>query len=87
MRLSKYRPQQLILAVTPSETIVRRLSLAWGVLPVRKPEPANLEEVFDIAREVALETGIARKGDLVVITAGLPLNVPGSTNLIKVHSV
>lgn len=87
LRLSKYRPQQLILAVTPSETIVRRLSLAWGVLPVRKPEPANLEEVFDLAREVTLETGIARKGDLVVITAGLPLNVPGSTNLIKVHSV
>ena len=87
LRLSKYRPQQLILAVTPSETIVRRLSLAWGVLPVRKPEPANLEEVFDLAREVTLEAGIARKGDLVVITAGLPLNVPGSTNLIKVHSV
>jgi pyruvate kinase len=87
LRLSKYRPQHLILAVTPSETVVRRLSLAWGVLPVKKPEPANLEEVFELAREVALETGIARKGDLVVITAGLPLSVPGSTNLVKVHSV
>lgn len=87
LRLSKYRPQHLILAVTPSETVVRRLSLAWGVLPVKKPEPANLEEVFELAREVALETGIARKGDLVVMTAGLPLSVPGSTNLVKVHSV
>jgi len=86
-RLSKYRPQHLILAVTPSETVVRRLSLAWGVLPIRKPEPVNLEEVFELAREVALETGIARKGDLVVMTAGLPLSVPGSTNLVKVHSV
>jgi len=87
LRVSKYRPQQLILAVTPSETVVRRLSLAWGVLPVRKPEPANLEEVFELAREAALETGITRRGDLIVITAGLPLAVPESTNLIKVHSV
>jgi len=87
LRLSKYRPQHLILAVTPSETVVRRLSLAWGVLPVRKPEAARLEEVFELAREVALETSIARRGDLVVITAGLPLRVPGSTNLVKVHSV
>ena len=87
LRLSKYRPQHVILAVTPSETIVRFLSLAWGVLPVRKAAPANLEEVFELAREVVLETGIARRGDLVVITAGLPLRVPGSTNLVKVHSV
>jgi pyruvate kinase len=87
LRLSKYRPQHLILAVTPSETVVRRLSLAWGVFPVKKPEPAKLEEVFELAREVVLETSVARRGDLVVITAGLPLSVPGSTNLVKVHSV
>jgi len=87
LRLSKYRPQPLILAVTHSETVVRRLSLAWGVLPVTKPEPTNLEGVFETARKISLETSIARRGDLVVITAGLPLAVPGSTNLIKVHSV
>ena len=87
LRVSKYRPHHPILAVTPSETIVRRLSLAWGVLPVRMPEPANLEEVFELASKVALETSVARRGDLVVITAGLPLTVPGSTNLVKVHSV
>jgi len=87
LRLSKYRPQQPILAVTPFETTVRRLSLVWGVLPVQKPELGNLEEVFEQARAVALETGTARKGDLIVITAGLPLRVPGSTNLVKVHSV
>ena len=87
LRLSKYRPQHLILAVTHSETVIRRLSLAWGVLPIMKPEPTNLEEVFELAREVALETDVARRGDLIVITAGLPLAVPGSTNLVKVHSV
>ncbi len=87
LRVSKYRPRPPILAVTPSETIMRRLSLSWGVHPVRKPEPSNLEKVFTLAREVALETGAARKGDLVVITAGLPLAVSGGTNLLKVHSI
>lgn len=87
LRVSKYRPQHIIVAVTTSETIVRRLSLVWGVFPVKKPEPSNLEEVFGLAREVVLETGVAQKGDLVVITAGLPLTLPGSTNLVKVHSV
>ena len=87
LRVSKYRPQHIIVAVTSSETVMRRLSLVWGVFPVRKPEPSNLEEVFELAREVALETGVARKGDLVVLTAGLPLTLPGSTNLVKVHSI
>ncbi len=87
LRVSKYRPRQPVLAVTPSERVVRRLSLYWGVLPIRKPAPPTLEEAFGMAREVVLATSIARKGDLIVITAGLPLTVPGSTNLLKVHIV
>ncbi len=87
LRVSKYRPRQIILAVTPSETIVRRLSLAWGVSPIMKSAPDNIEDVFEVAREAALETGIGKKGDLLVITAGLPLATPGSTNLVKVHRI
>jgi pyruvate kinase len=87
LRLSKYRPQQTIIAVTPSETIVRRLSLPWGVLPVMKPELTNLEEVFELASQVTLERGIAVKGDLLVITAGIPLRIPGNTNLVKIHRI
>ncbi|MFC1983804.1 pyruvate kinase [Chloroflexota bacterium] len=87
LRLSKYRPKHPILALTPSEIVVRRLSLVWGVMPIRKPELVELEEIFELAREVAQETNIAKKGDLVVITAGLPLRVPGSTNLVRVQSV
>lgn len=87
LRIAKYRPRQPVLAVTTSENIVRRLSLVWGVLPVKKPELASLEEVFELAREVALETHVASTGDLVVITAGLPLAMAGSTNLVKVHRV
>jgi len=87
LRLSKYRPRHLVVAVTPSEIVVRHLSLAYGVFPIVKPKPVNLEEVFELARETALEIGIAKKGDLIVITVGLPLHVPGSTNLLKVHKV
>ncbi len=87
LRVSKYRPRQPILAVTPSERIMRRLSLYWGVFPIRKPDPKTLEEAFGMAGEVALETRAARRGDLIVITAGVPLTVPGSTNLLKVYSV
>jgi pyruvate kinase len=86
LRLSKYRPRQPILALTPSEHVMRRLSLLWGVLAIRKPPLKNLEEVFAIASESAQEAGVARKGELIVITAGLPLTIPGSTNLVKVHS-
>lgn len=88
LRVSKYRPHQPILAVTPSESVMRRLSLPWGVLPIHKTEHmTDLEELFGLAREVALETGVAQRNDLIVITAGLPLAVPGSTNLVKVHGV
>jgi len=87
LRVSKYRPSQPIIAVTPSDNTLRRLCLAWGVLPLRRPEPLSLEEVFEQATEVALATRVATKGDLILITAGLPLAVPGSTNLVKVHRV
>ena len=86
-RVSKYRPRQPIIAVTPSDNILRRLSLAWGVTPVKRPEPLGLEEDFEQAAEVVMTTGIAGRGELIVITAGLPLAVPGSTNLVKVHRI
>jgi pyruvate kinase len=87
LRVSKYRPYHTILAVTPLASVVSRLSLAWGVLPLKEPEPANLEEVFELASKSALETKLAKRGDLIVITAGIPLGVSGSTNLVKIHSI
>ena len=87
LRVSKYRPYHPILAVTPSASVVSRLSLAWGVLPLKKPEPSNLEEVFESASQASLETNLAKKGDLIVIIAGIPLGVPRSTNLVKIHSI
>lgn len=86
-RLSKYRPFQPILAVTPYEEVVRRLALVWGAHAVSKPAPADIEAVFALAEEVARESGLVGKDDLIIITCGLPLAVPGSTNLVKVHRV
>jgi pyruvate kinase len=87
LRVSKYRPYHPILAITPSPSVVNRLSLIWGVLPIKKAEPANLEEVFALASRVALEANLAKRGDLIVIVAGIPLGVPGSTNLVKIHGI
>jgi pyruvate kinase len=87
LRVAKHRPRQPILAVTPSDIVMRRLNLVWGVYPLIKSAPTNLEEWLEVARATALETGVAKAGDLIVVTAGLPLGVPGSTNLVKVHKV
>ncbi|MBN2239194.1 MAG: pyruvate kinase [Dehalococcoidales bacterium] len=87
LRVSKYRPQQPIIAATHNERVVRRLTLPWGVIPVLTPEPGELETAFKITQNVALETGIAVKGDLVVITAGLPFRVSGHTNLVRVQEI
>jgi pyruvate kinase len=87
LRVSKYRPYQPILAVTPFETVMRRLALVWGVLPAMRKRPDSLEGVFDMAGEVALNAGAARKGDRIVLTAGFPTGIAGSTNLIKVQTV
>jgi len=87
LRVSKYRPRQPILAVTPFEGVVRRLSPVWGVVPVRRPQLLSLDELFEQAAEVAQAAGLAGKGDIIIVTAGLPLAVPGSTNLVKVHRV
>lgn len=87
LRVSKYRPKQPIIAVTPSQKVVNRLTLPWGVSSVKKHEPGELEEVFELAKQSAIETGIVNEGDLIVITAGIPLRVPGQTNLLKVERI
>ncbi|MBM3157899.1 MAG: pyruvate kinase [Chloroflexi bacterium] len=87
LRVSKYRPLQPIIAVTPSETVMRRLAVVWGVHAALRPRPQGLEQVFDLAASVVVDMGVAQKGDRLVLTAGVPLMVTGSTNLVKVHIV
>ncbi|MDN4616850.1 pyruvate kinase [Paenibacillus sp. PsM32] len=82
--VSKYRPQSPIIAVTTLDQTMRRLSLAWGVLPVKGTQAHSTDELFEIALQGGHDSGLLKEGDLVVITAGIPLGQSGSTNLIKV---
>jgi pyruvate kinase len=86
-RVAKYRPGIPILAATPIPRQLRRLLLSWGVYPYEVPEPATVHDLFAEGVRLCLKTGIAKKGDLIVITAGLPIAIPGTTNLLKVERV
>ncbi len=85
--VSKYRPQAAIVAVTPKERIMRRLLLQWGVMPVFVPQSFNTDEMVSNAIAGAMESGWVKTGDLVVITAGVPVGITGTTNMIRVHTV
>ncbi|HWR31701.1 MAG TPA: pyruvate kinase [Negativicutes bacterium] len=85
--VSKYRPQAAIVAVTPKEKFVRRMLLLWGVMPVFVPQSSSTDEMMSNAIEGAMESGWVKTGDLVVITAGIPVGITGTTNMIRVHTV
>lgn len=82
-QVSKYRPPVPIIAISPHLSTVRRLSLSWGVLPLLSRAYYNTDDMIDKAMESATQSGILQKGDAVVITAGIRVGVPGSTNLLK----
>ncbi len=86
-QISKYRPTCPIISATTSCKVRRQNNLSWGVIPVMCNEKSNTDELFEHAVEVALETGIIKKGDVVVITAGIPLGQSGTTNMLKAHEV
>jgi Pyruvate kinase len=75
------------LAITPDDGVRRKLALYWGVYPHKVPGYATAEEVFQQGAQLAAELGLAKSGDLVVVTAGVPLGVPGSTNMLKVQKI
>jgi len=85
--ISKFRPACPIIGCTTNEKVCRQLSMSWGVIPVLFEEKENSDELFEHAVEKAVETGIVKSGDLVVLTAGLPMGIPGMTNILKVHMV
>ncbi len=85
--ISKFRPKAPIIAATTKESVMRRLSLVWGVYPVLSPYKNTTDDVIEISIESTREKGYVDEGDLVVITAGIPVGLAGSTNLIKVHTV
>lgn len=85
--IAKYRPEAPIVAVTFSKSVYRKLALTWGVHPVLSNNANSTDELLDIAVEKGLETGLFTYGNKVVITAGVPVGVSGTTNLMKVHVI
>ncbi len=85
--ISKYRPVSPILGCTTSTSVYRHMSLMWGVKPLLMEEKQNADELFEEALTVAEHTGMVNKGELVVITSGLPVGVTGTTNMIKVDVI
>lgn len=84
---SKYRPKAVIVAVTPSEKTLRRMTLQWGVYPLLGNESANSDEMEQKAVTCAFTAKYINEGDLVVMTAGAPGFTAGTTDMIRVHSV
>ena len=74
-----------ILVLTDTERTYRQLALVWGVIPELVPRAANYEEMFEHARTVIDRRGLAKRGDRVLVTAGVPFDVPGTTNLLRVE--
>ena len=85
--VAKYRPTMPVIALTASERVRRRLALTWGVIPVSVPSFDSTDEIFRRAAEIPVQLGCAVPGDLIVITAGIPLGLVGGTNLVKVHRI
>ncbi len=85
--VSKYRPKAPIFAVTPVSEVMRRLSLVWGVISMQGEVANTTDEMFEMAVDCASKRGYVHPGDLVVITAGVPVGRSGTTNLIKVHQI
>lgn len=85
--VSKFKPRAPIVAATTDEQTYRRMALYWGVYPLLVPTPRDTDHMVAQTVEAAVREGCAASGDLVVITAGTPIGIPGSTNLIKVHTV
>ncbi|MGC9505394.1 pyruvate kinase [Baaleninema sp.] len=85
--ISKYRPYPPIIAFTPEESTQYQLSLSWGVQPCLIPTVHSSDEMMVTVVNTSVERGLVEKGDKVVITSGVPIGMPGSTSLIKVHTI
>ena len=83
--VSKFRPKTPIIAATDSERTRRQLALSWGVYSVQADQAKNTDDVIEYSINAAKESDYVKQGELVVVTAGVPVGESGTTNLIKVH--
>ena len=87
IRAARERPSKPILALSPNLRTVRRMSVVWGIHTVETEDAVNLEDMVDRACVIAYQEGLARPGDRIAITAGIPLGTPGATNMLRIAFV
>ena len=85
--VSRFRPKTTVVALLLDEQVRRQMALYWGVEPLTMPYASNTDELVDFAVKAAEDAGIVKQGDLVVVTAGVPVGVAGTTNMIRVCQV
>ncbi|WP_343208216.1 pyruvate kinase [Anaerolentibacter hominis] len=85
--ISKYRPDCRIIGCSTEPYICRHINLSWGVTPLLIQEETKVDELFEHVVDTAERAGLVKKGEVVVLTAGAPLGISGTTNMIKVHVV
>jgi pyruvate kinase len=85
--IASYRPAVPILAVTPEPMTCRQLSLVWGVVPALTDHYPTYDAMLPVTRDTILRLGLAAPGDRVAVTAGVPFDVAGTTNLLKIETV
>ncbi len=85
--VASYRPNVPILAVTPEADTFRQLALVWGVIPVRIDHYPDYDKTYPVAQTIIRKMGLAEPGERVVVTAGVPFDVSGTTNLLKIETV
>jgi pyruvate kinase len=84
--VARLRPRRPIVALTHKDTSLQHMALEWGVTPLHIPESTDVEDLWRHSIEAAREAGIVSAGDRIVLTAGTAVNIPGSTNVIKVDT-
>jgi pyruvate kinase len=82
--VARLRPHRVIVGLSHHQTAVQQMALEWGVIPVLMPQTENVEDLWTRALESALKSGVIESGERVITTAGTAVNLPGSTNVIKV---
>ncbi|MCL4385903.1 MAG: pyruvate kinase [Actinobacteria bacterium] len=86
-QISKNKPKSIIIGTSPQDWVIKQLMLSWGVIPVKTNFTNNINELIEEAVNVTKEKNLIKKGDTVVITGGVMINEPGSTNFINVKEI
>ncbi len=85
--MSSFRPNSIIIAMTPNENVYRQLALTWGVIPVRVRKFRSTDQMLKFNKKFLIERGIIKNDELFIMTAGVPIGITGTTNMIKIERV